>query len=293
MTSTGKAPASAPRTARERRGDCGKPVKGLVCAVEAGLRIDGVAHVLHKEEHEQITKKEVTGYTRKYSIDEVPTPERKFKEWVASEIISEDVFKMLTNLEYFLGALPWEQVRHVLKEFGGVTGDPEGFEEVVDAMAGRAVKDYQKVIRDRKKGCEKERAEIPAKIQENQRTLAGYAENMTDSQPELIAKREDKEKEIAGIVAERTELRAGENKRTQLQAELAQLNGRKATREGQLASDTSAVAGLLKEKSEIEAAYMQQMQALSGLQADLRTKRTSLESAENDYAQAMLTIQSV
>jgi len=267
-------------------------IPGLVVAVEAQLWIDGTVHAYRREEHERTVRGDIKGFTSKYWIDDVPQKEKDFKEAIG-RIVQDDVFRMLANLTHFLGKTPWPAQRQVLLVLAGETGTPAGFDKLLSELNGRSIDDYKKVLADRKKGFVTERDEINPRIDEIQKSLEGYAQAQTDSESQLQAKRDLITQTIAGIEAERTELRAGETVRAKLQADLAELKGQKATREGQLASDTRSVDDMLNEKRTLEAAYMEQMHALSNMQAELRTKRTSLESAENDYGQAMLTIQSV
>lgn len=225
-----------------------KPLKGLVLSVQAELECDGVLHVVKKEHREKVVKKQLRGYEVFCWIDEVPKKVGEFQSWV-DELIAEDTFKLLTDLSHFNSKLHWQKRREVLLDIAGEIGTPTGFDDLLAKLNDRTVDEYKKVLAEQKKRYTKERDEINPRIDELQRGLDDYAGAGT---PELEQKRLDIQAEIDDLDSQRKELFAKESDR---QKAVNRLNGLKAqlvTREAELKADTSGIADLLKQKSDLE-----------------------------------------
>ena len=90
-----------------------QPIKGLVTSVIAELSIGDEFHVLKKELHENIVKKQLRGYTTACTIDEVPKKVSEYADYI-TELIPEETFKLLTDLDYFNAKMHWKERRKVL-----------------------------------------------------------------------------------------------------------------------------------------------------------------------------------
>lgn len=155
----------------------GKMIDNVEIRVEATFVIDGKEKVLTKVQKQNWVKKRgfsestLQGNVNSYEVDGYPKSEKDFKECVA-DIVSEDLFKMLTSPTYFT-ALKWKEQREILMKFvTDVTdlelalGNPQ-FAELVDEIEKAPSTDdiqkkYQKALTEWKKKS----AELPVRIDE-------------------------------------------------------------------------------------------------------------------------------
>jgi hypothetical protein len=124
------------------------------------------------------------------------------KERINAEIIDENLFKMLTNTEYFL-SLKQDVQREVLMSIAGAKTDNElaqgnaEFTALVDMLSGKSLADYRRQIAAEKKRLKMQADEIKPRIDQN-----GQDETRSRGL-ELIGRNAHRQKE-----------RAGRNKRT-------------------------------------------------------------------------------
>ena len=155
----------------------GKQIDNVEIKVEATLVVDGKEKVLTKVQKQNWVKKRgfsestLQGNVNSYEVDGYPKSEKDFKECVA-DIVSEDLFKMITSPTYFT-ALKLKEQREILMKFvTDVTdlelalGNPQ-FAELVDEIEKAPSTDdiqkkYQKALTEWKKKA----AEIPVRIDE-------------------------------------------------------------------------------------------------------------------------------
>lgn len=226
-----------------------QPVKGLVLVVEAELNYDNVIHIFRKEHHEKVVKKQLRGYETLCWIDDVPKKVSEYNEYIAN-LIPEETFKLLTDLSYFSDKLHWQQRRQVLMDIAGNIGKPGGFERLLSKLNGRTVEEYAKVLIDQKKRHEKERDEINPRIDEIQKGLNQYK---FDVDIKNIGKERDKLKTaIAELDKKRKGLLDQEQQRQKKIDHINELERKKAEREAELKSDTTAIQDLLDEKMKID-----------------------------------------
>ena len=153
-----------------------------VTAVEAELSVDGETVVLKRTYKEVWSTKRgssietFTGNTSEYYIDGVPYKKNAFDDKV-HEIVSEDVFRLLTSVSYFAAGLPWQQRRAVLFDMAGTLTDREimagneTFAPLLDAMGKLDLEDYKKKLGAEKRSLTGAKTEIPARISECQKTV--------------------------------------------------------------------------------------------------------------------------
>lgn len=153
-----------------------------VTAVEAELSVDGEAVILRRTYKEVWSTKRgssietFTGNTSEYYIDGVPYKKNAFDDKV-HEIVSEDVFRLLTSVSYFAAGLPWQQRRSVLFDMAGTLTDREimagneTFAPLLDAMGKLELEDYKKKLGAEKRNLTGAKTEIPARISECQKTV--------------------------------------------------------------------------------------------------------------------------
>ena len=153
-----------------------------VTAVEAELSVDGETVILRRTYKEVWSTKRgsstetFTGNTSEYYIDGVPYKKNAFDDKV-HEIVSEDVFRLLTSVSYFAAGLPWQQRRAVLFDMAGTLTDREimagneAFAPLLEAMGKLELEDYKKKLGAEKRNLTGAKTEIPARISECQKTV--------------------------------------------------------------------------------------------------------------------------
>lgn len=153
-----------------------------VTAVEAELSVDGETVILRRTYKEVWSTKRgssvetFTGNTSEYYIDGVPYKQNAFGDKV-HEIVSEDVFRLLTSVSYFAAGLPWQQRRAVLFDMAGTLTDREimagneAFAPLLEAMGKLELEDYKKKLGAEKRNLTGAKTEIPARISECQKTV--------------------------------------------------------------------------------------------------------------------------
>lgn len=160
----------------------GQVLHGLEHEVEGVFLIDGKQLSLRKVFSEKWTKKrgsaekQFSGHTTEYYIDGVPVKKKEYDQLI-SDLIDEDIFKLLTNPSYFNEQLHWQDRRKILLQVCGDITD----EEVIASNAelaplpsilqGRTIENHRKVIAARRAEINKELEKIPVRIDEIQRNL--------------------------------------------------------------------------------------------------------------------------
>jgi DNA repair exonuclease SbcCD ATPase subunit len=266
----------------------GEPVGGLTLTVEADLEIDGARHVFRKEHKEKVVKKELRGFETLCWIDEVPKKVGEFADHVAG-IISEDTFKMLTDLTYFNAKLHWTDRRKVLMAIAGEVGTPEGFEKLAADLNDRSVEDYKAVIAAQKKRLVKERDEIDPRIDELQRGLIEYATDIDVS--DLEVRRTEIKKLITNIDETRDQILGQEKDRQARIDAVNELKSKRIDREAELKSDTSGVQSVLDKKARIEKGIAAIKQNIADHESMLSRTQQDIKNDESEMAssQARLT----
>ncbi len=160
----------------------GNDIHMLQTEVEVTLFVDGKPLKLKKMQEEKWTKKhgssekELTGNTIRYWWDEEPVNETEYKKHMG-QLIDESIFRMITNPMYFNTKVKWEDRRKILLEMCGNKTDEEVIEsdknlaKLTAILDGKSIDAYKKVLADKLKAYEKERADIPPRIDELMLTL--------------------------------------------------------------------------------------------------------------------------
>ncbi len=150
---------------------------------------DGQELKLTKESFPKYMKNKMTGakeYTKsrtgKQYIDDVPFTITNFKKEI-SEIIDEDIFKLVTNIHTF-NDLHWTDRRKILFEVCGQLSDTEiiesnkELEPLIEILKNKSVEDQKKVIKDKLKKTNDDIEDIPVRI--NEATLSKVEVTNTD-----------------------------------------------------------------------------------------------------------------
>lgn len=155
----------------------GKQIDNVEICVAATLEIDGKEVELKKTQKQNWVKKRGTqnpvlqGNVNEYEIDGYPRSEKDYKEYI-NGIVSDDLFKMLTNPTYFPN-MPWKDQRATIMKFASDVSDvelatedsrfTELLPEIEKAPSTDDIKNkYQKSLNELKK----KQIELPVRIDE-------------------------------------------------------------------------------------------------------------------------------
>lgn len=155
----------------------GKQIDNVEICVSASLEIDGKEVELKKTQRQNWVKKRGTqnpvlqGNVNEYEIDGYPRSEKDYKEYI-NGIVSDDLFKMLTNPTYFPN-MPWKEQRATIMKFASDVSDVElatedsRFAELLPEIEKAPSTDdikakYQKSLNELKK----KQIELPVRIDE-------------------------------------------------------------------------------------------------------------------------------
>ncbi|WP_406945727.1 AAA family ATPase [Halobacillus sp. SY10] len=191
-----------------------KVLHNLEHEVEGEFSLNGTLLKLRKFYTEKWTKKrgsaskEFTGHTTDYFVDDVPSKKKEFESKV-SEIIDEDVFKLLTSPSYFNEQLHWQKRRELLLEIAGDVTDEEviksnpNLKKLLDFLNGRSIEDHKKVIAAKRKEINQELDRIPVRIDEVNRSVPDISEldqqALNDEANHIQSLIDDKQEEITRI----------------------------------------------------------------------------------------------
>jgi exonuclease SbcC len=264
----------------------GNDIHMLQTEVEATLLIDSKPLKLKKMQEEKYTKRhgsgvtELTGNTISYWWDEEPVNETEYKKRMG-ELINESIFRMITNPMYFNTKVEWKDRRKILLEICGDKTDEEviasdaKLAKLGEILNGKSIESYKNILADKLKALNKERADIPPRIDELMLTLPkeqpdysaietelqGYRDmltgielDMTNATNTANAFRK-KQQDLYGLrgklesVKTRIDTEAGAGRKnlvdekTKLQGERYQLDAQKGTTEKQITFFEKAIEG--------------------------------------------------
>lgn len=154
-----------------------------VTSVEAVLTVDTEAVTLKRTYFEKWTSKRGSsertydGNTSEYFADGVPSKKYEYERRV-NEIVSEELFRTLTNVTWFCEGLDWRSRRSLLLSVCAVPDDrvimaaePEQFSALESGLGSLSVDDYKKKLTARRKGLNGARDSLPARLDEHRKTV--------------------------------------------------------------------------------------------------------------------------
>ena len=160
----------------------GKPIHNVEIKVVATLGVDGKDVELAKVQKEKWVKKrgsdtsELQGNVNSFEIDGYPKSEKDYKEYISS-LVNEDLFKMLTNPQYFSN-MKWKDQRDILMKFVSDVSDVElaqsntEFADLIPELEkAPSTDDIQKKFSKALSEWKKKQAEIPVRIDELSKSL--------------------------------------------------------------------------------------------------------------------------
>lgn len=158
--------------------------------------IDGKEVELNKVQKQKWTKKrgtdtsEFTGNINTFEIDGYPKSESEYKKYI-SDLIGEDIFKLLTNPMYFT-SLKWKEQRNIIMQF--ITGKSDielaemlgGYDELIPELEKAPnIEDIQKKYTKAMNELKKRLEEYPVRVDELSKKLSTLEQNIAEKNKHL------------------------------------------------------------------------------------------------------------
>lgn len=271
----------------------GKRIDNVEIKVVAVLEVDGKEVELSKVQKQKWVKKrgtdvtELQGNENLYEIDGYPKSEADYKAYISS-LVNEDLFKMLTNPQYF-SSMKWKDQRDILMKFVSdisdvelAQGNPEFADLIPELEKAPSTDDIQKKFSKALSEWKNKQVEIPVRVDELLKSLVqidtaeqelakadlerriaeldGKIANAGSAVCDLMSEEMQLQFEMSGIM--QTMNRELSNKRSGIDAELfvckTELDHFKSTiplRERQIESNKSVIEAAEKKRSELGAEY--------------------------------------
>lgn len=181
----------------KRLNENNEPVHYLDHEVEGEFFLDGKGpFTLKKVYKEKWTKKrgsateEFTGHTTDYFVNDVPKRKGDYEKFV-SDIIEEDMFRLLSDPRHFNEGLHWTKRRELIMEICEAISDqkiianhPE-YTDLETILSTRTLEEHLSVLKAQKAKINKRLKEIPIRIDESTRKLPRNSAKMEDVETSL------------------------------------------------------------------------------------------------------------
>ena len=164
----------------------GNVISGINHSVKGDFEINGAEVTLEKVYKEKWTKKrgslttEFTGHETEYYINDIPKSKGEYTAYI-SEIITEDIFRLLTNPKYFSTGINKKDRREMLFNLcGGVTDEDvimsnlELFGELQELLSKYTLDELKTVTASSKRKVNGRIQDIPQRIDETSRYITVY-----------------------------------------------------------------------------------------------------------------------
>lgn len=254
--------------------ESGKPIYRLEHSVTAVLEVDGKEIKLQRslvEKWQKVngTTDEVMKDETQYFINDVRTGTKKEYQAEISEIIPEDVFRMITNPYYFTSLSADTQKDMLLGMVGNIDDeevaatDPD-FLALLDQINGTSLAKWAREITAKKKACNDALATIPASIETAQKLMPD-SEDWAMLENELKGV-QDMVKEIDRQIADKSALNDEAYKRKMA------LMKQQADKRIKLQDRENAI------RMEVSAAHNQALSELQVLQNGLSLTQSNIDS---------------
>ncbi len=262
-----------------------------ITEVEAVLLVDGEEISLRRTLQEVWTTRRgsseavYSGNVSEYYIDGVPVKKTAFSEKV-DEIVSEDTFKLLTNISYFSNDLSWQERRAVLFRVAGVMDDAqilatdERFEPLIKSMGRLSVEDYKKKLLSEKKGFVGAKNELPARISECEKTIEDVEGLDFDKARAEVEALNDRRAELESQIVAIEHDTACDMKRVEIKEARLALDGIEAENRAYRAAQTASAPNI----AEMESGLARLLAQLSRKKAQLANELDLISKLERGIA---------
>lgn len=153
-----------------------------ITSVEAEFAVDGDVISFKRTYREVWATRRGTGVpvyegnTSDYFVSGVPMKKNAYDAAI-KELVSEDLFRMLTSVNHFASTMRWQDRRAVLFDMAGTMTDKEimannaQFAELLDSLGKHSLPEFKTKLLHERKGLTSVRDDTPTRINECQRTL--------------------------------------------------------------------------------------------------------------------------
>jgi DNA repair exonuclease SbcCD ATPase subunit len=162
--------------------DQGNEINHLETEVIAEIEVDGKVTKLSRMTEEKWTKKRGSanevfdGHTTTYKLDDLTVKKKEYDDYL-SDLIDEDLFKLLTNVSYFPEKLSWKDRRQTLIDMvGDITDDDviaenDELEPLKELIEERPADELKQLTAQKMKQINKDIKALPDRIDEVDRSL--------------------------------------------------------------------------------------------------------------------------
>jgi len=247
----------------------GREVKLQRCLIEKWNKVNGSTEETMKDETQ-------------FFINDVRCGTKKEYQAEISEIIPEDVFRLITN-PYLFSRLSADDQKDMLLEIVGNISDDEvaalnpEFMALLDRINGTTLAKFATEVAAKKKGCNDALTTIPAAIETAQKFL-----NDTEDWAGLESELESKRKSLADIDAQLTDVNNATTAANRRKAEIQRVCGEKRIELGNRQTELRIQASSDRNKAMVD---IQDMESeLATIQRNIDTKRNELAAVKNTIA---------
>lgn len=233
------------------------------------------------------------GNTSDYFVNGVPVKKNAYDAAI-KELVSEELFRMLTNTTYFASGMKYQERRAVLFDMAGTLTDKEimlkdeKFAPLLDSLGGLSIADFKAKLLHQKKGQTGIQNDTPARINECERTLADIAginfEEAKEQEQALIRQKDGLQVQLLALDQDtvlekkRLELREAKFERDQLESR------NRVHRESQR-KNSRDLTYLYNEISREQAAIGQNKNYLAGAQRGIVRVEKEIQDCRNEWVQ--------
>lgn len=174
------------------------------------------------------------GNVSDYFVDGVPQKKNEYDRRIR-ELVSEELFRMLTSVSYFASTMKWQDRRAVLFDMTGAMSDKEimaqnpTFAPLLESMGKLNLSEYKAKLSSQKRGLTGVRDDAPTRINECQRTLQDLEgidfEEAKHSEMVLTAEQEELSSQLIALnsdnalLSKQLEVRAAKLERDTLESQ--------------------------------------------------------------------------
>ena len=233
------------------------------------------------------------GNTSDYFVNGVPVKKNAYDAAI-KELVSEELFRMLTNTTYFASGMKYQERRAVLFDMAGTLTDKEimlkaeKFAPLLDSLGGLSIADFKAKLLHQKKGQTGIQNDTPARINECERTLADIAginfEEAREQEQALIRQKDGLQVQLLALDQDtvlekkRLELREAKFERDQLESR------NRVHRESQR-KNSRDLTYLYNEISREQAAIGQSKNYLAGAQRGISRVEKEIQNCRDEWVQ--------
>lgn len=222
-----------------------------------------------------------------YFVDGVPQKKNEYDRRIR-ELVSEELFRMLTSVSYFAASMKWQERRMTLFDMTGVMSDKDimaqdaRFEPLRESLGKLSIAEYKAKLLSQKKGLTGVRDDAPTRINECQKTIddiRGLDFAGAKQEVEVLNFRKEK---LAAQVLEIEHDNASESKRLEIRAEQLELSALERENQAYRASQNTGTADIAKLRYE----FSTLTQRISRMEQALSHEREYIDSCDKSIARS-------